>query len=1000
MKRVASAFYNHISFSLFFISLLLFWFATSCLANASSPEQIKKNTSSPNQPGLTATPIYLPLIMTPSMERQGLITDLQILTPDVSRYEKFEFQFNVHANFSNPYMPFDPAPPAGLPPAIGITVDAIFSPDEWISSFIQPAFYTQPYIHTLKNNRDHFIPDGPPRWSVRFAPQIATRWEYRLRIIDSLGTAYYPPLDQPALSITVSNDTSNPYVQRGFLQVSKNDPRYFEFQDGTPFIGVGFNGGFKVSADVEQRMVSYEKYKINFLRIWLSSAGINGSQWTSWASHHLSYDGYIPGVSLDIMQTYQGNDVSLRLDQNNPCLYADFWQGGIPVQPLTTYQLRARVRLNQVTGPASPGDYGFAIKQAGWLDESCSQPGNGTLIVQPLTGTTEWIIVEGSYTTHENQYWLDNLYLALENTTDGIVYVDEVKLWKIDDPDQVNILRDPYANSHYYFDPMNSAKWDLFIQSAEMHGVYLKLVIDEKNEWIRNRILANGEMSTQPDNNNFYASQETKSRWLQVAWWRYLIARWGYSTAIHSFEYVNEGDPYNGNHHQAADAFANFIHENDPSHHMATTSFWAAFPNIEFWSNLEYSEIDYADLHAYISTGWGDKALFVEDKHVETNPMHSFSPPASARVDATEDFRDSITPRGVVIRGAGEWIVRYQMKAENFNVECPYNTSGGMQHIRWLVDGGRYWGGIEGIVPTNQDGKDFVCTSPSGTFDWTEFRSDLDRDGNLIPKEYRLFIFDDLPHEINLIIENSNGLGGTAWLDDVELIDPSGKIVSILGNFDPTHLDEDTAWYNLAYATLWGGGSSTGARKPLVRGETGIDYPDEQDWNRDLLLDTQGIWLHNNVWGQVNPGGMIDLFWWSSDTIPENLYIHYLTYRNFMEDIPLSNGYYQDAKALTSDPGLRAWGQRDDQHGRFHLWIQNIQHTWKRVVFGPEITPIDGTISLENVPLGQYRVTWWDTYAEKNPVILIETVSSNGQLTLNLPFPLSTDLAVHIEQLP
>jgi hypothetical protein len=146
---------------------------------------------------------------------------------------------------------------------------------------------------------------------------------------------------------------------------------------------------------------------------------------------------------------------------------------------------------------------------------------------------------------------------------------------------------------------------------------------------------------------------------------------------------------------------------------------------------------------------------------------------------------------------------------------------------------------------------------------------------------------------------------------------------------------------------------------------------------------------------------MADLFWWSAETIPESIYYSYLTYRNFMEGIPLSNGFYQDANAETSDPDLRAWGQRDDVNGRMHLWVQNRQHTWKRVVFGPPSSPITGTITLPNVPGGAYRVTWWNTYSVTDPVIRTEEISaSGGSLILTLPHPLTDDIAVKMEHLP
>jgi hypothetical protein len=112
--------------------------------------------------------------------------------------------------------------------------------------------------------------------------------------------------------------------------------------------------------------------------------------------------------------------------------------------------------------------------------------------------------------------------------------------------------------------------------------------------------------------------------------------------------------------------------------------------------------------------------------------------------------------------------------------------------------------------------QDFVCVA-SGSFGWREFRSDRDRDGNLLPIQARLVLPDSQPHELNLLLENSRGVSGTAWIDDVELVNPAGQVVSILGYFDLTRMDQDTAWYNRAYAILWGGGSALGAGKPGAR---------------------------------------------------------------------------------------------------------------------------------------------------------------------------------------
>ena len=927
-----------------------------------------------------------------------VISNVVVSLSNVAPFDKFESHFDVTTVAQNLDLPFEPNPPLGLPIGTGINVDGVFSHDNWTTVITQPAFLEQPYTHTLVSGRDHFTPSGPPHWTVRFAPQQIGNWQYRLRAQDAGGTTF-----SPVFTFTVSGVSSNPYVQHGFLRVVQRDRRYFEFQDGTPFVGVGYNAGFDSTASVEQKMQLYEQYKMNFMRMWLSGAGINGSQWTSWASHHLSNDGYLPGVLFDTQNTFNGADVAMKLDGTNPCYFMDFWQGGIPVEPDTRYRVTARVKLSSVTGPAGSGAYGFVVKQGGWLGTACDQANQGTLITAPITGTTAWITVTGVYTTAWDQHWLDNLYFVRQNATGGSVAIDEAHVWRDNDPNQIDLLREPNANSHLYFDPMNSAKWDKFIESAQQHGVYLKLVIDEKNEWIKNHLAANGTITTTASNDNFYAAPDTKVRWLQQAWWRYLIARWGYSTAIHSFEYINEGDPYNGHHYEVTNAFARYVHQNDPSQHMVSTSFWSSFPNQEFWSNPIYPDVDYADLHAYISTGWGRDASFLDATRVETRMQYVRSGNASVHITGTDHTDYAIVPRGLVIRGPGEWIIRYWMKASAFTANC--SGTGGQQRVHWLVDGGPYWGGTEGFVPNNAQGQYWNCTSPAGTFDWTLFRSDRDRDGNVLTDSLRLILTDTLPHEISLRIENPSGTGGNAWIDDVELVSPSGEVVPVIGQFDITPMDNDTAWFNRAYADLWGGRSPVGAHKPLVRGETGVDFVGNQNWNPALNNDTIGVWLHNNVWGQINPGGMADLMWWAAETIDQNagtghythIYTNYLTYRNFMADVPLNNGLYRDADALTSDPQLRVWGQRDDANGRMHLWAQNTQHTWQRVVSGTLISPVNGVITLTNMPNAAYQVTWWNTYSATEPIFLTQTIPASGTLSLTLPSPLQDDVGIKIE---
>lgn len=128
------------------------------------------------------------------------IVDLQANPTTVGLYEKFELTFAITGSVAtNPYFPYDPAPPSGVPAGVGITVDALFSPDNWTTVITQPAFLYQPYERRCivdnapvtpcpSNGEEWLYPTGDPVWTVRFAPQQPGEWRYRVRATDASGT--------------------------------------------------------------------------------------------------------------------------------------------------------------------------------------------------------------------------------------------------------------------------------------------------------------------------------------------------------------------------------------------------------------------------------------------------------------------------------------------------------------------------------------------------------------------------------------------------------------------------------------------------------------------------------------------------------------------------------------------------------------------------------------------------------------------------------------------
>jgi len=354
-------------------------------------------------------------------------------------------------------------------------------------------------------------------------------------------------------------------------------------------------------------------------------------------------------------------------------------------------------------------------------------------------------------------------------------------------------------------------------------------------------------------------------------------------------------------------------------------------------------------------------------------------------------------PRAIAIRGQGEWRISLRLKAEGWvGSGCP----GGDPHpsytgprLRWLLDGGTYGGGTQNVVPPNQTGLDWMCSTPAGTYDWREYASDRLPDGSPSPVQARLVLNDSRSHRLEVSFQNAYGTGGQAWIDHIVITSPSGEVVQINGDFDLTRMDDDTAWFTASRSEREGGRSASGAGKPLVRGETGIDYATQQTELPELAQDTGGVWLHNLVWGAINPGGMSDLYWWLDNIHQYNLYYHFKAFSRFMGGIALTNGRYTDIGAVVSDERLRAWGQMDPVSRWGHVWVANREHTWRNVVNGVPIPAVSGNVVVPGLTSGSYQVVWWDTLM--GTPTLTQTVSAGPSgLVLTLPAPLTSDIAL------
>jgi hypothetical protein len=164
-------------------------------------------------------------------------------------------------------------------------------------------------------------------------------------------------------------------------------------------------------------------------------------------------------------------------------------------------------------------------------------------------------------------------------------------------------LRSPKFNAHLTFDLHRGAGMEAILSDAASRGMYFKLVISEKQEYLLNHLGTDGL----PDRNsgNFYGWEGTPNRQLHEYYWRHLFARFGAYRSVHSWELINEDSPTPGAHFQtAAELAARASADGDP--HLATLSTWATLGE-EAWQDPASAPIPYIDFHAYVrGTGWLD----------------------------------------------------------------------------------------------------------------------------------------------------------------------------------------------------------------------------------------------------------------------------------------------------------------------------------------------------------------------------------------------------------
>ena len=910
----------------------------------------------------------------------------------VGLYEKFEASFAVDTVAQNPYWPYDESPNPGVPVGVGVTVDGLFTNDNWQTTVVQPAFYYQDYetstdpngnIRQADGTRTWLYPAGSPGWRVRFAPTKLGEWKYKIRVTDASGTA------TSGEYAFVCEPSSN----HGFVKVSPTDKRYFELSDGTyvPFVGIEYDD--HEVATLERDYALLESMGVNLVRCWWQSS-----------SYHCPFfgtagqggDNIWSGLIYDSTYVRPGKLVSAKLPK---CQYSfQCLLQRAPVKPRTNYRVSAIVKTVGVRGGPDCGVY---------IDVWPNGASAGR-----LAGDTDWTEITYDFTTQRDQY-LQTVHIWLADTTEGEAYCSEVSLRErmADGSLGPELLIRPDFQAHTSYPQRIAYLIDRQLETAKLHGIYVKAVIEEKSDKFFSRIQSDGTWGSASDG-NVYANPGHACRTLQSYYWRYVIARWGYSTALHSIELVNEGDPFNDAHREAAHALSEFVKANDPNAHLVSTSNWHSFPP-PFWRD---SALDFADLHMYL--GWSVASGGNRIWPGWDGTWTQLTPYGIDDLGNTFEFDRSVAHSGSVSLkmtlppdSGAPWPThshlrfqvglvrghRYRVSAWVKAQNCPGRNETPTEQYRdrpGLLLGFSKSGGDYAGLPSCGD-----LRAPLGTYDWqpVSVEFDVTSDDTAIlevtPRHWS--------NSASLTSEN-----GYFWIDDIVVEDvTTGLVLNYNGGFEKLDSESyDVVAGHCAYSRLT---RSFSYGKPTVRGETGICHPLRftdpykgfQFKGEDQLLvdDTDGVWWKKWVWAQTDAGGLYEIYWWPHILMARK-YTYAKAYQDFMRDIPLSNGHYVDAAAAVTNPVLRVLGQKDAVNGRAHLWIDNRRHTWKNVVDGVAVEPVSGQVMLDGLPDGPYKVEWWDTSAGR--VIRTEEVEcAQGRITLSVS-DLTSDIACKIAPTP
>jgi len=458
----------------------------------------------------------------------------------VGKYGRLDVLLEVDAVGSNPFDPdeIDLRLEVTVPSGRRLTV---------------PAFWYQPFEREdLPRGRDKaawLYPVGQPEWRVRFAPMEVGRHTCVARLTDHVGTAQSAPVTFECM----------PSESRGFLRVSKTDPRFFEHDEGQPFFAVGQDVAFIKSLPREESMLAkLGAAGANFVRVWTCCQDWGMAIEARKSAWGRSWSWNPPVVQAPGSQGYNLGGLCIKLEGEAGKTVGVDPSHPVATRPKTKYVLSGEVQ-----------------NRGAVVELSMS----GTDLGADLPVGRKWQKFQREFTTSDSGWWLPRLTFRL--STKGAALIRNLSLREAGGGPELLWEADPNRPPRGVYNDIDCFILDQIVEAAEKHGIYLELCLLTRDHYM--------EPLSHPNTAAYDRAVADAKKLL-----RYCVARWGYSTHVAAWEYWNEMDPGPPN-QLLYGAWGEHLEQIDPYRHLRAVSHW--HPSPKYW---QHPKLDMADEHFYM----------------------------------------------------------------------------------------------------------------------------------------------------------------------------------------------------------------------------------------------------------------------------------------------------------------------------------------------------------------------------------------------------------------